>query len=467
MKTKILISLLAFLVASCASITQQRRFDKYHELLSAGDYLAAAEFELKEKSATKNNPADLLIVLQAAASLRYAKQYTASSALFDEAEEIIKRHNEALLLQNVGSQAAAILVNDAVMDYQANEYDGVMINTYKGLNFWQQGKIDLARVEFNRALTRQQRAKIRFAREIKQQQDAIAKQQAKQAGANIDANLNNPGLARSIASNYPNLKKFKAYPSFINPFTTYIAGLFFGSEGDYQKSATLLKEAYAMVDNHATVSDDFAVAESLANGERSDGYYTWVIFENGLGPIKEEFRIDLPLLLLTNKVKYTGIALPKLKLRNLAYDSLTIKTPSNTVKTSTLASMDRIIQTEFASRFPAIVSRAVVSTAVKTAAQYIAREATEQAVGYGYGEIAGLATGLYQAATTAADIRSWTALPKAFHLAKIAAPKTGWVSIRAKSAKPVQVKVPQQQNSLIYIKSAVKGTSWVYDVIKM
>ncbi|MDP7526731.1 MAG: hypothetical protein QF852_03805 [Candidatus Marinimicrobia bacterium] len=457
---KTFILVFCFVCVGCASIAQKKRFEAYNNSFLVGNYLEAASIELENKSNKKNNPSDLLITLQGGAALRYAKKYSDSTEIFDESEAIIKKHNEELLLKSAGSQVGSVLWNDTAMDYKASEYDGIMVNTYKGLNFWQQGDFDLARVEFNRALDRQRRAKERFAEEIAEYKKGIEEKEKKNKGANISANLNNPLLHKGIESNYSNLKDFRAYPDFINPFTTYISGLFFMSQGDYQKSSTLLKQSFGMVDHNEFVENDFELIEYLANGGKNDKTYTWVIIENGLGPVKEEFRVDLPIGFLTNRVKYTGIALPKLKLRDLSYKSLNISSnEQKSIQSSVLASMDRVVQTEFDKRYPIIVGRAVMSAAIKTVGQYFAQDQL--------GSLGGLAVAAYQVASTSADIRMWTALPKEFQLAKLKTPKDGVLSISAEGVDLIDITVPKNQSSIVYIKSLTKSSELTYSVTSM
>src|SRR3546814_2844605 len=71
----------------------------------------------------------------------------------------------------------AVLVNDNVMPYSPAVYDTVMLNTYKALNFWQQGDYDNARIEWNRTDDRQRRASEHFESEIDKQRDEIKKEQ--------------------------------------------------------------------------------------------------------------------------------------------------------------------------------------------------------------------------------------------------------------------------------------------------
>jgi hypothetical protein len=452
-------------------MAHKKELSEFNDLYSSGQYIEAANYEIKEKGEKKSDPSKLLQTLQTAAALRYAQQYEQSSSLFDECEDIFKHQNEQIMAAEAMSNIGAVLVNDAVLDYRGREYDGVVVNTYKALNFWQEGKRDLARIEFNRALDRQRRAKERFADEIaklkedlaKKQEEENKKAQAKNQHApkmDINKNVNNPEIEGILKEKYSNLYEFKTYPDFINPFTTYMAGLFFMSEGDYSKATSLLKETYGMVEKNPTVANDFARIEGMIGGQARKTKHTWIIFENGLGPEKEEFRVDLPILLFTDKVKYTGIALPKLKFRNQAYSHLTIYNSGNKVgQTSILASMDRVVQTEFKKRYTATVTRAVTSTLIKTFGQYLAQKE--------FGNLGGFAVALYQGATTAADIRIWTALPKEFQIAKVKTPNSGIITLETPTGSKINVAVSKNNNSLVYVKIPTSGAKIVYDVLKM
>lgn len=466
-------SLIIFLattfLSGCASLVQQKNLGAFNELYASGKYQDAAALETKRKGTKKDDPSKLLQDLQAATALRCAKQYEQSSALFDECEEIIKHHNEKLLAANAASNIGAVLVNDAVLDYRGTIYDGIMVNTYKALNFWQKGKTDLARVEFNRALDRQRRAKGIFAAQIAKMKKEIDKKQREEKNKtkankgqalDINTNANNPEIDKILKEKYSNLYAFKSYPDFINPFTTYIAGLFFMSDGDYAKADTLLKEAYGMSEKNTAVADDFAQTEKILDGRKNKKKYVWVIFENGLGPEKEEFRVDLPLILVSKKVKYTGIALPKLKFRDPAYPYLIIAENNKKVcKTSMVCNMDRVVQTEFKKEYKSIVTRAVISALVKTAAQYEAQKK--------FGDMGGFVAAIYQGATTSADIRTWTSLPKEFQVAKVPAPSNGVLSIETPVGESINVTVPEKSNALIYVKIPTPGAAVTYNVIKM
>lgn len=456
---RLLLSLSLILSSGCASMNQRKQLEAFNRLYSSAQYQQAADSQIDLKSSDETDPEDLLVTLQAATALRYAQQFEQSNTLFDQSEAILKQHNQRLLLGETASTMGSIMFNDAVLDYTGTAYDGIMTNTYKALNFWQLGNKPLARVEFNRALDRQRRAKEHFAQEIAQQQQAIAAKQARD-GIDYQKNLNNSEIDRILHKSYSNLYNFAVYPDFINPFTTYMAGLFFLYDGDYAKAVDILKEAYGMLPEQTVVQDDFIYAQKMAQGAQPSGKYVWVIFENGMAPKKEEFRIDLPTFLFSRHVYYVGIALPKLTLQNSAYPYLRVQSnPRQAVQTKPLASMDRVIQTEFKKQYPWIVSRALMSALVKTTAQYFAQQQL--------GPWGGIAASLFQLATTSADIRIWSALPKEFQITKITTPEDGRIDIFTPDNQTIQLTLEPQQNHLIYIKIPKYQARIAYDVLTM
>lgn len=448
-------------------MSARKELSHFNALYSQGQYVEAANFELKKHGGEKAGPSNLLQKLQAAAALRYAKQYSQSTKLFDECEDAFKHYNEK---SRAGSSVVCVLVNETVLDYRGEEYDGIMVNTYKALNFWKLGEKDLARIEFNRALDRQRRAKERFAKEILKMKEDIAKKQAEQdakakkdkaLSVNIDKAVSNPQIGKILEKKYSNLHAFEAYPDFINPFTTYMAGLFFMSERDYSNASTLLMETYGMVGENPFVIDDFAKAEHALDGKTTQNKCVWIIFENGLGPVKEELVVYLPII-YADKVVFTGIALPKLKLRKGAYPYIYVNgqtSDKEKVRTEPLASMERVVQTEFEKDYTGILTRAIISALMKVSVQHVAVKK--------YGAPGALAGLIYQVATTSADIRIWTALPKDFQVAKIKCPENGSVTITTLEGNKIEVKVPASECSLIYIKIPKAGANISYDVLKL
>ena len=415
-------------------------FNKYFE---ASDYENSILYAQKKLKCRKNPKGeDLLWAMQLGAVERMRKNYQQSTQYFDRAEEMLKYYDEK---SEIGDTIGSIVASDNVTPYKGEEYDGVMINTYKALNFMAVGKMDLARVEFNRALDRQRRAKEKFSEEIGKLKSEL--EQKQQRNKFSKANVENPKTQELLAQKYPNLNNFEAYPDFVNPFATYLAGLYFNLIGDYAKAADLLKESCGMVGDNPYIADDLATVEKILNGQAKLENTVWLLFENGLGPVRKEFRLDIPLFIVTNRIKYVGIALPKLEFRDKAYSHLLANSDGRSYMTIPVADMDRVVQTEFKKDYKGILTRAIISATAKAVAQYAMQQQGGNAA-----SIASTMMAAYSFASTAADVRIWTTLPKDFQVARFPKPKNGKLKITSSGCIPLDIYIPECNNALVYVK---------------
>jgi len=415
--------------------------NKFNQSFEAADFEQAREFAEK-KIRHKDTPRseDVLWSLQIGSIDRIEKNYAQSTDMFDACEEMMTHFDAEN--SGIGHTVGAVAVNENIVPYTGQVYDGVMVNTYKALNFMATGQYDLARVEFNRALDRQRRAKETFNKEIQKQKDDVSDDKNSE---NIQKSIDNPDLKQKLKEVYPSLYNFSVYPDFVNPFSTYMAGLFFLIEGDYSKSVDLLKESAGMMPENTMILQDLDVVNQVLSGGDAIEPTVWVIFENGLGPVKEEFRIDLPLFIFTEDVRYVGIALPKLVFRQAASPYLEIQSGSTTAKTQLVADMDRVIQTEFEKDFKGILTRAIISTTAKATAQYVLEQDSNTSW-------VAVAMAVYNLATTAADVRIWTALPKDVQTARLPMPENGSLTISGPTLAPIQVEITDCNYAIVYVR---------------
>ncbi len=408
-----------FLFLGCSnSISNLGKSSKFQEAKNAS---TKTEYQaLFNKYKEENKTDDLLWDYEAGTVSYYVESYKDSVYYFDEAEKLIKKYDEEVLGSKILANAGATLTNDTFMDYRPRIYEKIMVNAYKGIDFIDLSDMQNARVEFNRALVRQQRAKEFFAKEIQKEKEKLKKESQKKLknkkGLDISSAASNKKTLEPIEKKYTNLFAFKPYPDFVNPFVTYLSGVFFLNQGDYAKATDLFKETYGMIkgldEGDVYVLDDFKMADKMKGSVAARRQnYTWVVFFNGEGPIKKELRIDIPLFLFSNNVYYTGIALPTLKMRKRAYAYLSVSNGKEQAQTKRVASMDRIIKTEFKKRFPVIVTRAITRTVVQTVIQ---KQLKDKA-----GVMGGVLGALYQGAMNRADTRIWQRLPKEFDVAKV------------------------------------------------
>ena len=397
-------------------------------------------------SKIKKNDDTILWGIQGGSLARNCLDYKKSNTLFDKAESKYKTDVDLdSAVNNVGESAGAVLVNNNVMDYEGNTYEKVMVNTYKGLNFAQLGDSANARVEFNRALDRQRRAKSQYKKEIAEKQKELKKSAKEMKIAK------NKKTQSAISKHYDGtFSGFKAYPDFINPFTTYISGIYFMLDGDNRKARSILRDSMNMDPTNSQIRSDYALSKK-GSLKKSRQKYAWVIFENGQGMVKDEIKVDIPLFLVSKNAFYTGIALPKLTERPKAYSHLSV----NGKNTKQICNMDNVIKTEFKKRLPGIVTEAVVGAVAKTVIQ---KQLSDEHAGLG------LLGAIYQAATNTADVRSWTSLPKNFQSVRV--PVTGKpIVIKDSSGKVIKtVKVPKSKNAMIYVKSFVPGNDKVHEM---
>jgi len=390
----------------------------------------------------------ILWASQGGSQSRNCFDYNRSNNMFDKAERLYK--SDVDLQSNVnkiGNSASSILVNNNINDYQGNEYEKVMLNTYKGLNFMALDDFVNARVEFNRALDRQRRAKEYFYKEIQQARKKIRRDKNYQKASNRYTQ-------KAIYDRYRDIfSGFETYPDFVNPYATYISGLFFLLDGDYTKARDLLKESVAMQPQNRQIREDFELADGLSGFAKKEKHYAWIIYENGQSMAKREININIPLFIFTNKVYYAGIALPKLYERAGSYDFLEV----DGQKSVLIANMDSIIKAEFEKRFSQIALEATLNLIVKTYTQYELNKS---------GSLGGFAGMLYQALTNRADIRSWTALPKNFQSLRVELNQNP-VIIRDDRGRVIStVQVQNNTDVLIYVKSSSRGNVIVHKIIK-
>ena len=417
-----------------------------------GDSLQTFEKELKNSTCNYSfveekieDKDDVILWASQGGSLaRNCFDYQKSNLYFDKVEELYKSNVD--LQSNVsrtGESASTILVNNNVNDYKGNVYETVMLNTYKGLNFMAIDDFDNARVEFNRALDRQRRAKEYFNSEIKKEKQKNQK----------DKNYNkaqNRYTQKAIYDVYKDtFDGFELYPDFVNPFTTYLSGIFFFLDGDYEKARHLLKESMSMQPNNKQIKSDF----ELIKNPKKNKNYAWIIYEAGESMARREIRINIPLFIFTNKVYYTGIALPKLYSRDSSYKYIQVNNQQSTV----VSDMDKIINTEFEKRFSQVALEATMNLIAKTYIQYELNKS---------GSLGGIAGMFYQSLTNRTDVRSWTALPENFQSMRVELNENLVIIKDDKKNVISTVEVEKDRNVLIYIKSSSKGSIKVHKIIK-
>ncbi len=436
-----------------------------------GKYAKAAEVyteAIDTKDRTQRN--NLLWSLNSGLSYRFDQNNSASIKAFDESEWLIKHYEQQMLASKVGKGAGSVLVNDTTRPYVGTQYDGVMANTYKALDYLAKGDVEGARVEFNRAIDRQRRAKVFYAKMIEKNRQAIESEE-KKGNKGVKSDDAMPAADKALQEKYPSLYNFEAYPDFINPMVSYLAGIFALSQGDNSKSLSLLKEAYGMNQNSHYIAEDLKYVDGKLDGyTRSHEPIVWVIIEDGMAPMKTEWRMDIPVWLFSNNLNYVSLALPRIHKRKSAFSGYSVADGDTVRKTEILSDMDRVIMTEFKKEFPAILRRAIFSATTKAIIQYQMQQQAQNSdgkAGLAFA-IASVASTVYTVASAQADTRTWTTLPKRFDLIRLERPKRGKFTIKTSTGLSLdEIEVPLSEHTLVYVKMPTAGAEPSVTVIPL
>lgn len=428
MKKYLVIVFMLFL-EGCASYSQKK--EAFHQQFNAGNFEAASKImyssSINEKTTTseteeqtaesKRLPPDFsdlgnmkfFIGLNSGTAAMYSQDYVLSDAMFDIASDaIVKKETDG---------------------YSPKYYEKVMIHTYRALALMQAGDIDNARVEFNRADARQGEA----AQENKKEIIKLKKEAAEEkfAGSMEAANM-------VLNAEFKEFENFKPYADFVNPYTTYMNGLFLslhGSRSDIENGILNLKRAKSMSPTNKFVKSDIQMAENLANNKKVPAT-VWVVYENGLIAEIEKQHFAIPFV-INHRVKLAHMALPKMVPLTSAYPSIQISSNNKKISTQNIVDMDRVMKTEFKNRYPAEVTKAVIWMTLNL----IAQEVTQQAIGNDNqlaGALAALAIG---SVSNPVETRTWSSLPKEIQIARFAMPKDRTIQIFDNMGKEISQEI--------------------------
>lgn len=451
----------ALLIGGCQAVKTKQHTESFDQQLVGGRYADAAQTALKAGSITPQGDSDsLLWSLQAGTALSLKGDYVFSNTVLDKAESRMKLEDQENLAQDGAETVTAVLLNNSFNAYEPAVYDGVMANTYKALNYIMLNDWPNARIELNRAADRQRRAVEYFSEKIEEdkrkQVEAEQKlaEKRKPGEPGVDYVKSASASEKAVYEQFPELQEWQVYPDYVNPYTDYLHGLYFflaaTDKSDTGKARQSLRRVAGMVPDNAAVQADLQAVDNIRRGKWRKQQLeptVWVLFENGLAPRVDETVIPLPLFLVSDKVSYAQLALPKLQSVDNSVPYLKLSSAgANLGNTQMLASIERVIQTEFKKEFPSRITTAIASTLTKAIIQ-----SKVQKRGGLFGEIAGT---LYQAATTHADTRSWSALPQEVQVARIGKPDNNELTLDVPGgAGPLTLTLPKTKFAIVHVRA--------------
>ena len=135
--------LLGVLVLGAAACTPHRKlYPRLHALAGQAKFAEAATLVEASRS-DYGDRNEVLYNLDRGVFHHYAGNYAASNRAFELAEQRI----DDLYTESLAGHVGAFLINDNTLPYRGEDFEGVMINIYRALNYIQLGNVDEALVE--------------------------------------------------------------------------------------------------------------------------------------------------------------------------------------------------------------------------------------------------------------------------------------------------------------------------------
>ena len=389
--------------------------------------------------------------LHAAAAERLAGNNDEAVRRFDLAEDLFidfEHRSKAV------DTTASMMTGDYVLPYAGEGQDRVFTCLYKAIDFGVLGKTAAVRTELNRAMLHQQNWRAERSAEIAAANEKLgrdARDYARSNGAQQTTGSN----ADSTVTRAFGDASFSAAIRANAGFDTARGGRLDLLTDDDFTNAYLVR-ANATFRRYAGDS-----------GPKPHDMVT-VFVEDGMCPKREEWRIDLPTVLIpwvNRYVQYAGMALPKLVFRNAAVTAYSVSGGGTSYPMAELQDVDRLVKTEFDVYFRGALTREIIRAVARVGVQ-VALGAVRDSISDDNTRMAltlvQLGTAAYSFATTDADVRSWTALPKKVYVLDLPRPADGAVTVNC-GLEQVRLNV-QPGNTMVFVR---KTSSAAPSVVKM
>ena len=456
LKGLVLSTTLLFLVGCAGTRTVSK--DTTEKDLANSNFKALAQKYLDDKGEPKYDKESLLDVLEAAKAFNDAGMWKQSFQTFNVASELmIWKSNTKVTPKGVLNTAATTLTNDTFAPYAGKIFQGGMIDYYQAMNALMLGKEADPRPEFNRVVERQDNAVMQLAEFTKSSNESIKELGEEKGAESSQKSLQD--IKSKLADGTKDIPTGLTKAKIRNASADFMAAVFRATSDavdrdEREKSVDSFKSAQTAAATKGGAATVANLGRDIQKGKGKIKNKVIVVYEDGTGPGFTEFRIDLPLFLVSDKVTYTGIALPKFELGKPALGGLKIGTKNE--PTVVMTNMNDLAGLEFEAAYNGIVAKAVISTIIKTAAQYAANSAIDKQAGNSVlGSVLKLGTGAAQAALTKADTRSWMNLPNTIQIGYLERPADGALSIIAVDGREVgKIQLQNSPNNLIVVKAS-------------
>lgn len=427
--------------------------------LANSNFKAYAQKYVDSKGKPIYDATSLLDTLEAGKAFNDAGMWQLSKEAFAAASTMMMWKEDTVATpEGITRLVGTTLTNDTLGPYTGKIYQGGMIDYYQAMNSLMLGDEAGSRVNFNRVAVRQDNAVTQLEAFAKSTDDSIKEGLGAKGSESAQQSLT--GIAPKLADGKQGLPTGLSKAKMRNASADFMSAVFRSTSGSPQDKSVALGPLKNAGTAASTQGGSALVRQLATNLQASGGEIknkVIVVYEDGVGPGFSEFRIDLPLFLVTSKVTYTGIALPKFQPGQPALGGLKLGPKGDS--TVVMTNMNELVGLEFDAAYRGIVAKAVLSTIIKTVAQAAVNSAIDKQAGNNaLGGLLKLGTGAAQAALTKADTRSWVNLPNTIQIAYLDRPANGSLQVGTDGGRAIAtVQLESAPNNLVVIKASGPG----------
>ncbi len=453
-----LTGMLVLLSVGCAGMGALKQTDAFAESYSQGNYTEASQL-IGGEGGLDYEDENLLLALHAGSAQFASGMFENSMTSFDRAEaQLLWKADKVDTVAEAGRAVGTFLTSDLSGKYTGKIYEGVLLNTYKALSAIHLGDMARARIEFNRADVRQANAVHQLAAKVSKVNAGDGDEEEEKYTETVDSTTAQAlEKGSDLEVRLSAVESIKKYKNLRNPLADYLHGIFRLVNGEPNRASDLLRNASVLTDRNPHIINDLLIAERSADQTSGEiAPRVWVIYEDGVGPGLEEFRVDLPAFLVSNNLVYAGFAIPEFKPGKSVNGNVNVVADGKIISTQTVLNLDRLVGTEFATTYRQVVTKAISSGVVKA---IIAAAVNEEASDEGgfvslFSKIVTTAT---QIATTRADTRIWGALPLTVSVASMPYPDDGIIEIQAGNGNTARIGLDRTGHTIITAKAVLNN----------
>ena len=344
--------------------------------------------------------------------------------------------------------------------YKYSGYEGILTNSYKALALFLNKDFNNARIELNRAGERERIVRENVSARVEKERAKADKDKSGASSGMFD------GFWQKLVD-VPEVKAFEDkmrsqgnYGLYVNPFATWLRGIERlaieqnnGTAAGIERAVDDLKETAKIIGETPQLKADLKYANDLANGQKKKR--AWLIFENGSAPIQQGKVYPIPFLNYQGKLVQTYVGVPMLFFNERPYDALNVEfSDGQTVKTETIADMDRVIGREFYDRFPSRMNIAVAGAIVRgLASTSLDAVSSNKDVPAVVSILLAVGSMVANNAASTTDDRTWLSLPAEYQAVGFTPPDDGKLVIKSLDGEIIaNLTIPSDQLTVIYLK---------------